>query len=114
MPTCSKLEIHLRFVFWQQYKIFHSRLTTTKYEILGIRVPIMRKIAHEISKSEISSFLESCQHNYYEEVMIEGFVLAAIKEKETILKYLDHYTYTITLFYFTYGFVKCKCIYLTF
>ncbi len=75
----------------EQYKNFHSRLTTTQYEILGIRVPIMRKIASEISKSEISSFLESCQHNYYEEVMIEGFVLASIKEKETLLKYLNQY-----------------------
>ncbi len=75
----------------EQYKIFHSRLTTTKYEILGIRVPTMRKIAHEISKSDSASFLELCKQDYYEEVMIEGFVLAHIKEKEIVLKYLDHY-----------------------
>ena len=33
-----------------QYRDFHSRLTTTKYPILGISVPECRKIAKEILK----------------------------------------------------------------
>lgn len=74
-----------------QYKQFHSKLTTTKYEILGVRLPIQRRIAKEISKGDITSFLECVQSEFYEEVMIEGLVLASIKEKETFLNYLDHY-----------------------
>ena len=46
----------------ESYKKFHSKLTTTQYEILGIRVPIQRKIAKEICKGDIVSFLE-CSEN---------------------------------------------------
>ena len=31
-----------------KYKEFSSKLTKTKYSILGIRVPVLRKIAKEI------------------------------------------------------------------
>lgn len=75
----------------EKYKEFHSKLTTTKYEILGIRVPMQRKIAKEISKGDIASFLECSKNHYYEEVMIKGFVLGNIKEKEVLLKYLEDY-----------------------
>ena len=75
----------------ESYKKFHSKLTTTKYEILGIRVPIQRKIAKEICKGDIVSFLECSENRYYEEVMIKGFVLASIKEKELLLIYLENY-----------------------
>ena len=34
-----------------KYKKFHSKLCFTKYEILGIRLPIIRKIVKEISKT---------------------------------------------------------------
>lgn len=75
----------------ESYKKFHSKLTTTQYEILGIRVPIQRKIAKEICKGDIVSFLECSENRYYEEVMIKGFVLASIKEKELLLTYLENY-----------------------
>lgn len=82
---------YLKSLSDEAYKNFHSKLTTTKYEILGIRVPIERKIAKEISKGDITSFLRVSQNVYYEEVMIKGFVIASIKDKETLLKYLDYY-----------------------
>lgn len=82
---------YLKSLSDQNYKEFHSKLTTTKYEILGIRVPIQRKIAKFISKGNIISFLECSNNCYYEEVMIKGFVLGNIKEKEVLLKYLDDY-----------------------
>lgn len=73
----------------QEYKKFQERLTPTKYEILGLRVPIQRKIAREILKGNAFSFLKFCQSNYYEEVNIEGFVIAGLSNKE---KYLDSFT----------------------
>lgn len=86
------------------YKKFHSKLTTTKYEILGIRVPLQRKIAKMICKGNIESFLECSENNYYEEVMIKGFVLANIKIKELLLNYLDDYVSLIDNWAITDGF----------
>ena len=73
----------------EEYKTFHQKLTPTKYEILGLRVPIQRKIAKEIGAGNIESFLSFCKSSYYEEVNIEGFVIASIKEEEIFEKYFD-------------------------
>lgn len=71
---------YLKEIGEENYKIFHKKLTPTKYEILGIRVPIQRKIAKEISKGNVISFLALCETDYYEEINIEGFVIANLKE----------------------------------
>lgn len=74
-----------------QYRDFHSRLTTTKYPILGISVPECRKIAKEILKTDISSFLNLAKDTYYEEVLIEGFVIASMMEEEKFFQELEHF-----------------------
>lgn len=75
----------------EKYKNFHSKLTTTKYEILGITLPMQRKIAKEICKGDIISFLDFGGTEYYEEVLIRGLVIATIKDKDLFLNYLDNY-----------------------
>ena len=82
---------YLKSLREEEYQKFHQKLTTTKYEILGLRVPLQRKIAMEISKGNIEEFLEFCQDTYYEEVNIEGFVLAKIKDLALLEKYFDSF-----------------------
>ena len=76
----------------EEYKKFHSSLVlNSKYEMIGIRLPIMRKIAKEISKTKIEEFLKYSQNNYYEEIMIQGLVISNIKDEEIFYKYFkDH------------------------
>ena len=75
-----------------KYKEFHSSLVlNSKYEMIGIRVPIMRNIAKEIAKSNIEGFLEYAQDKYYEEVMIQGLVISHIKDEKQFYKYFQHY-----------------------
>ena len=76
----------------EKYKEFHSSLVLdSKYEMIGIRVPIMRKIAKEIAKTNIEEFLQYAQDNYYEEVMIQGLVISSIKDEELFNKYFKEY-----------------------
>ena len=71
----------------KKYKEFHSSLVlNSKYEMIGIRVPIMRDIAKKISKGNIEEFLKYAQNRYYEEVMIQGLAISNIKD-EKIFKY---------------------------
>ena len=75
-----------------KYKEFHSSLVlNSKYEIIGIRVPIMREIAKEIAKSDIEGFLKYVQNKYYEEVMIQGLVISHIKDEKIFYKYFKKY-----------------------
>jgi 3-methyladenine DNA glycosylase AlkD len=71
-----------------KYRDFHKNLTETKYEIIGIRVPIMRQIAKEKLKTDYLDFLKYCGDKYYEEVFIEGQVITGIKDED---KFLEHF-----------------------
>lgn len=76
----------------EEYKNFHSKLCTTKYEILGVNLPTMRKIAKDLSKEDLKKYLNSCYDDYYEEVMIQGLAIAYSKYcKEDILELIDNY-----------------------
>ena len=76
----------------EKYKKFHSSLVlNSKYEMIGIRVPIMRKITKEIAKTNIEEFLKYAQNNYYEEIMIQGLVISHIKDEKIFNKYFKEY-----------------------
>lgn len=74
-----------------KYKEFHSKLCFTKYKILGIRLPIIRKIAKQISKTKYEDFLKLTKTKYYEEIMIEGLVISNIKDEKIFDKYFNKY-----------------------
>lgn len=77
----------------EKYKEFHSSLVlNSKYEFIGIRLPIMKDIAKEIAKtSNIFDFLSVANDKYYEEVMIEGLLVSHIKDEEVFYKYfIEH------------------------
>ena len=76
----------------KKYKEFHSSLVlNSKYEMIGIRVPIMRDIAKKIAKNNIEEFLECSQKKYYEEIMIQGLVISHIKDENLFYKYFKKY-----------------------
>lgn len=78
---------YLRSLEDKKYKEFHKGIIgNTNLDIIGIRVPIMRKIAKEISKGNVDEFFKYMGNTYYEEVMIYGFVLASSDEE-----YIDRY-----------------------
>ena len=83
---------HLISIKDEKYKEFHSSIVlNSKYEMIGIRLPIMRDIAKKISKTNIEAFLKYIGNYYYEEIMIEGLVIALIKDEEIFYKYFKEY-----------------------
>ena len=83
------------YLFSQQdlkYRDFHSRLMPTidKNVIIGVRVPILRKYAKEISKNpDVKCFLCALPHKYYEENNLHAFIIEKIKDYDTCIKMLD-------------------------
>jgi len=78
---------YLKSIGEEDYKLFNSKIITTKYPMLGIRLPALRKLAKEISKGDYKSFLECASSTYYEEVMIVLLVISNIKDNDEFLKY---------------------------
>lgn len=71
-----------------KYREFHSGLVlNSKYEIIGVRLPIMKNIAKTIAKGNFEEFLKYAKDKYYEEVMIQGLVISHIKDEELFYKY---------------------------
>ena len=73
-----------------KYKKFNASLVlNSKYDMIGIKIPVMRDIAKTISKGNIISFLENSENNYYEEIMIQGLTISYIKDENVFNKYFN-------------------------
>ncbi len=76
--TYSEFTKKLQGYAEEEYADFHRRLTPTKYTILGIRVPLMRKIAKQFKTDiEIKNLL-SFPSEYYEVVFIKLTAVSAL------------------------------------
>lgn len=74
------------------YKAFSKKLVPTNYEIIGIRMPALKKLAKEIAQSdEVEDYLENATYTTHEHVLLYGLVLAYLKNAslEFIFRYLD-------------------------
>ncbi|MDR3178699.1 MAG: DNA alkylation repair protein [Oscillospiraceae bacterium] len=59
-----------------KYKEFNLRLINdNSVEYIGVRTPILRKIAKEIANNDYCGFLKFNKHRYYEERVIHGFII---------------------------------------
>ena len=74
---------------------FNKKIIPTKYKILGIKIPILKKIAKKISNTDIQTFFDNSLMIYFEEVMILGFVIGNLKKEETFLKYFYKFLFYI-------------------
>lgn len=84
-----------------EYKDFHSRLMPTidPETIIGVRVPMLRKFAKELSRNgETAEFMKTLPHKYYEENNLHAFLIEqindfdiALAEVEKFLPYVDNW-----------------------
>lgn len=76
------------------YKKFHSALIPNVDEsrIIGVRVPVMRKIAKDFFKQNCYyDFLSSLPHKYYEENCIHAFLIEQTADFDLCVKLLDDF-----------------------
>lgn len=85
----------------EEYRAFQSKLmpTVSPEAIIGVRTPVLRKLAREIAGTpQAEGFLRSLPHAYYEENNLHAFLLermrdydAALAETERFLPYIDNW-----------------------
>lgn len=63
----------------EQYRKFSSSLTPGKDNIIGVRLPLLRKLAKEIVKGDWREYLDYATSNTFEEVMLQGMVIGYLK-----------------------------------
>ncbi len=62
----------------EDYRNFSSKLLPGVKNILGVRLPALRKIAKSIAKEDWKSYLNNARDDYFEEVMLQGMVIGYI------------------------------------
>ena len=78
----------------QKYKEFHGGLCPGTKNIIGVRVPVLRKYAQELFKEkDWKQTIEEIDNEYYEEIMLQGMLIGQAKKEDinTILKYVEKY-----------------------
>lgn len=76
----------------QKYKEFHGGLCPGTENIIGVRVPVLRKYAQELFKEkDWKQTIEEIDNEYYEEIMLQGMLIGQAKNEDinTILKYVE-------------------------
>ena len=89
----KEIKNHLFELQDKKYKEFHSSLCPNVDNIIGVRIPELRKLAKQIAKENPKEFIENpVKKQYYEEIMLEGFVIGYMKATlEEKLHYLDNF-----------------------
>lgn len=75
-----------------KYRDFNSKLipNVEKERFIGVRTPILRKIAKEMIKNNsYKEFIKELPHFYYEENTLHSCILAILKDMDELIKELD-------------------------
>lgn len=62
-----------------KYREFHKKIILDN-NLIGVRTPILKKIAKDISKGDYMSFIKANNHKFYEEKILHGLLLGYVKE----------------------------------
>lgn len=75
-----------------EYRDFHAKLIPDicKERIIGVRTPMLRKMAKSFSKeSDIEQFLNALPHEYYDEYNLHGFIISEMPDYDRALEYTN-------------------------
>lgn len=67
----------------EKYAVFMRRLLPNlKKEIIGVRSPLIRRLARRMDEGERSLFLENLPHRFYDEDFLHAVLISSEKDKE--------------------------------
>jgi len=74
-----------------KYQKFSSSLLPQTNNVLGVRLPILRKIAKEIFKKDHKLFLKENDNIFFELTMIEAMLIGLITTKESDFNLIENF-----------------------
>ncbi|BBH19703.1 hypothetical protein Back11_10480 [Paenibacillus baekrokdamisoli] len=72
----------------EDYRKFAAALIPNINNVLGVRLPLLRKLAKKVAKDDWRTYLEHAESEYFEEIMLQGMVIGCVNtDIEDILRY---------------------------
>ena len=77
----TKIREELFYLAEPEYQRFNSRLIPNiePDRILGVRLPVLRKLAAKLAGGRWREYLETGQEEFFEEIMLKGMVIGCAK-----------------------------------
>lgn len=75
----TEIKEKLRSLADEKYRAFTSQLLPGTDNILGVKLPLLRKLAGEIAGGNWREFINTADDEYFEEVMLKGMVIGLVK-----------------------------------
>lgn len=75
----EKIRKELEIIAEENYRIFAAKLIPNIDNLLGVRLPKLRKIAKKTVQLDYEYYLAMDNHLYFEEVMLQGMIIGEIK-----------------------------------
>ena len=75
----EKIRKELEIIAEENYRIFAAKLIPNIDNLLGVRLPKLRKIAKKIVQLDYEYYLAMDNPLYFEEVMLQGMIIGEIK-----------------------------------
>lgn len=94
--TYKKFIDYLFSIKDELYSKFHSKLLKNdKIKVIGIRTPILKKVAKKIVKTNYLDFIKLNKHEFYEETLLHGLVITYLKMdfKDNVKLFEDYIKY---------------------
>lgn len=82
MTSLTSIQDKLTHLVDDDYRAFAAKGILTEYPFLGVRTPDLRAIAKEIIKSKNSEDFLNTEPKSYEELTIQGFIIASLPYQE--------------------------------
>lgn len=75
------------------YQQFTARLLPGVENIIGVRLPKLRKIARQLSKEDWQTYLKEGDEHYFEQIMLKGMVIGLLQKEpiEDVLELVSHF-----------------------
>lgn len=90
--NAEKIREELFTLSEEKYQKFSSSLIPGITNLIGVRIPEIRKIAKKIAKEDPLGYLLVAEDTYFEEIMLQGLVIGAMKSDiETVLFQVEQF-----------------------
>lgn len=71
-----------------KYKEFSQSLLPNTNNVIGVRLPVLRKLAKEIYKENFELFIQENSNDFFELTMLEGMIIGQIQNFSMLEKYI--------------------------
>ena len=77
----------------EKYQSFHSKLIPNipSETVIGVRTPVLRKLAKEAYLDGYDEFLADLPHKYYDENQLHFFIVGMIKDYDACIKRVEEF-----------------------